>query len=213
MRGFYDDLTCKQTWRHARTDIRSRTPAELLLIEVDYSRSIIYLLENLVCYIRNRFITMLRRSSKLFVPCLQGTLARLALPSVQPHRKYAVEVPDEHRHNFDPENPNLTKFEVVDDPEVWKYVERILPQRTIPPSPKEEGASGWKPARLTREEVCLCEFLLDIVKCTYIYTHKKDWLLEFEIDEFSDLIGLRFDIAIRVLYDYWVISVFLNICA
>ncbi|XP_022689849.1 probable 39S ribosomal protein L49, mitochondrial [Varroa jacobsoni] len=149
MRGFYDDLTCKQTWRHARTDIRSRTPAELLLIEVDYSRSIIYLLENLVCYIR---ITMLRRSSKLFVPCLQGTLVRLALPSVQPHRKYAVEVPDEHRHNFDPENPNLTKFEVVDDPEVWKYVERILPQRTIPPSPKEEGASGWKPARLTREE-------------------------------------------------------------
>ncbi|XP_022664542.1 probable 39S ribosomal protein L49, mitochondrial [Varroa destructor] len=83
---------------------------------------------------------------------MPSTLARLALPSVQPHRKYAVEVPDEHRHNFDPENPNLTKFEVVDDPEVWKYVERILPQRTIPPSPKEEGASGWKPARLTREE-------------------------------------------------------------
>lgn len=38
------------------------------------------------------------------------------------------------------------KVEVLHNPPEWKYVERILPPKTVPPiQPKDEYPSGWKP--------------------------------------------------------------------
>ncbi|XP_056631978.1 probable 39S ribosomal protein L49, mitochondrial [Diorhabda sublineata] len=39
-----------------------------------------------------------------------------------------------------------TKFEKINDPNEWKYVERALPPSIIPePISKDRSASGWKP--------------------------------------------------------------------
>lgn len=74
--------------------------------------------------------------------------------AVQAGRGFANAIPPEHSDKFDAENPNFTKFEVVNDPEVWKYVEKLIPSRRIPACPNVEGPSGWKPTTLTREQVC-----------------------------------------------------------
>ncbi|XP_063229363.1 large ribosomal subunit protein mL49 [Bacillus rossius redtenbacheri] len=40
----------------------------------------------------------------------------------------------------------LPEFEVSKSPDEWKYVERLLPLKTVPkPKPKTEYPSGWKP--------------------------------------------------------------------
>nr|CAD7402088.1 unnamed protein product [Timema cristinae] len=41
---------------------------------------------------------------------------------------------------------NCTQFEISRSPEEWKFVERLLPCKTVPiPLPKSEYPSGWKP--------------------------------------------------------------------
>lgn len=46
-------------------------------------------------------------------------------------------------------NAKYTDVEVSKNPEEWKWVERLLPQKMVPapPADKTEFASGWKPTR------------------------------------------------------------------
>ncbi|CAB0019887.1 unnamed protein product [Nesidiocoris tenuis] len=47
---------------------------------------------------------------------------------------------------FDPEAKPKVEFEVIKSPEVWKYVDRVLPPKLIPvPRPREEYHSDWRP--------------------------------------------------------------------
>lgn len=96
-------------------------------------------------------------------PCILASLSsssatmlrRLVLPfaSRAGQRLSSTTVPEEHRDKFDPENPNYTKFEVVEDPDVWSHVERLIPDKRVPPMPDSPGPSGWQPVRLTKAEV------------------------------------------------------------
>ncbi|OQR69647.1 putative 39S ribosomal protein L49 [Tropilaelaps mercedesae] len=95
---------------------------------------------------------MLRRSSKLLASYLEDAFSHSASTLTQPCRSFAVKVLEEHRDKCDPDNSNVTKFELVNDPELWKYVERLIPQRVIPPCPKEPGLSGWTPPTLSKEQ-------------------------------------------------------------
>lgn len=62
-----------------------------------------------------------------------------------PHFLGAIQRCTSTRSECAEENFNVN-FEKTNDPKDWKYVERILPPKTVPP-PKElsEYPSGWKP--------------------------------------------------------------------
>lgn len=82
-------------------------------------------------------------------------LRRVALPLVSRagQRLASRTAPEKQLDISESDNPNFTKFEVVDDPDVWSYVERLIPDKYVPPMPAQGGPSGWTPVRLTREEV------------------------------------------------------------
>uniref|UniRef100_A0A1B6MUQ5 Large ribosomal subunit protein mL49 n=1 Tax=Graphocephala atropunctata TaxID=36148 RepID=A0A1B6MUQ5_9HEMI len=49
---------------------------------------------------------------------------------------------------------NYTEFEIIHNPEEWKYVERLLPIKWIPdPEPKESYPSGWRPQKADPEKI------------------------------------------------------------
>ena len=108
--------------------------------------------------VRVKFRDLLLRYSEESLPrpaSKAKMLRRLALPLVNRagHRLSSTMIPDEHLDKFDPENPNYTKFEVVSDPEIWSYVERLMPVSKIALPPNKPGPSGWQPVKLTKEEV------------------------------------------------------------
>lgn len=177
-------LFCKQRWRlaHFLFCRHSRTPArreedvrgvvdvlDLILYCAEITESWSFSLKTLrsgdlfvLSELAPSCLNMLRQTSRV-LGCavhLQNALVRpvIVLTSQVTKRHCATEIPEKHRDKFDPENPNLTKFEVVNEPELWKYVERIIPSKRIPPCPTEGGPSGWIPPRLTREEVGWVDF-------------------------------------------------------
>lgn len=58
------------------------------------------------------------------------------------------------------EDPSrYTDYEIIYNPEEWKYVERLMPVKWIPdPTPKEDYPSGWKPQ--SGRPICMHNFNL-----------------------------------------------------
>lgn len=61
---------------------------------------------------------------------------------------------------------DYTDYEITKDPDEWKYVERLLPYKTVPKPPTEdvELPSGWKPQ---------CGKVLLYISCILSYIFKK----------------------------------------